>query len=171
VNENNDPVSAEDQPESSKKSRRNLYLIIVAIVIVVGLVLLLTLTSSNSSTTTTTKPTKNTTTTTSKITATPQQQAVIATLSVANAAINTPKSATAPITSVDIASAASPDRPTLVVRDNLGDITGNPRMVALEWKFGAAPITTCVNIPRTRSTKPITLKTVACPAGLGPVHG
>lgn len=122
--------------------------VIGAVIVVVAIVLAVTLSGSSG-------PGKHggttTTTTTPKRTHTTSQQAVIASLSVARAALYENPNAKATVNAHDITLAAAPDRGTLVVVKNLGSIASSPQMVAFQWDFGGAPILTCVNVPSTRS--------------------
>jgi hypothetical protein len=140
-----------------KKPR--VYWSIVGVVIVVVVILVLALSGSSGpgkkgSTTTTTAP---------KRTHTTSQQAVIASLSVARAALYENSNAKATVDAHDITLAAAPDRGTLIVVKNLGEISSSPQMVAFQWDFGGAPILTCVNVPSTRSG---TATEATCPSGV-----
>jgi hypothetical protein len=135
-------------------------LIGVAVVVIVVLVVALSGSSGpgkSSGTTTTTAPVRTHTT---------QQQAVIASLSVARAALYENTNAKAPVTAKDVVLAAAPDRGTLIVIKNLGEIASSPQMVAFQWNFGGAPILTCVNVPTDRSG---TATEATCPKGISTV--
>ena len=102
-------------------------------------------------------------TTVPTMTHTVSQQAVIASLSVARAALYntaTPKTA---VSAKDVTAAALPDKGTLIVLKNLGEIPGYSNVVAFQWNFGGAPILTCVQLPKTRAGA---VAKVDCPSGI-----
>jgi hypothetical protein len=144
---------------NSAIKKPSVYGSIIGVVIVIDIILAVTLSGSSGpgghGATTTTAPPKRTHTT--------QQQAVIASLSVARAALYENSNAKAKVSAHDITLAAAPDRGTLIVVKNLGDIASSPQMVAFQWNFGGAPILTCVNVPSTRSG---TATEATCPSGV-----
>jgi hypothetical protein len=148
-------------------ARRNLYIFIAAVAVLAGLLAILTSNSpSGTSPTPSTVPASPTTTTTIAVTATPQEEATIASLSVAREATYYPASPTAEVTAADITRAAAPDKGTLIVVDNIGALPNYPRLVVFKWKFGGIPVNACVTIPRTRDLTPPIFKATPCPTGL-----
>jgi hypothetical protein len=99
---------------------------------------------------------------TSIITHTTQQEAVLASISVARNAQNITKGS-GPVTQNSISAAAIPDKGTLIVLRNIGTIPGSSGTVAFQWDFGSAPILTCVKVPADRKKSP---SEVPCPRGI-----
>jgi hypothetical protein len=132
----------------------------IAVLVVIVIILVIVLGSSS-------PPKGHVTTTTASIptrTHTTAQQAVIASLSVARAALYHTKTATTTVTASDISWAALPDKGTLIVVKNLGDIPGAANTVAFQWDFGPTAVSlVCVTIPTNRSGTPAT---VTCPTGV-----
>lgn len=107
--------------------------------------------------------TSSTTSTQPVMTHTVSQQAVIASLSVARAALYNTPSKDAKVTAKDVSAAALPDKGTLIVLKNLGEIPGYSNYVAFQWDFGGAPLLVCVQLPQTRAGA---VAKVDCPSGI-----
>jgi hypothetical protein len=136
----------------------------IAIALAVGILVFVatSLSPTNHATTTTT-----TTASGHVRTATTDQAAATASLSVARAALYVAASPHAQVTASDITKAAKPDKGTLVVLRNLGTLPG--RVLAFEWKLDPKkPVVDCVAEPTTRLGTPTI---VVCPAGVGAPKG
>ena len=142
-----------------KPIQRNILATTIVVVVIVAILGLSLSSGSN-------KPVKTSTTTTTlkKKTGTTLSAAQTASISVARAAVELDRGS-ATTTAANVLAASRPDRPTLVIVKNIGEITGFPRVAALEWKLGGAPITICVIVPATKKDLPTNIGAllVRCP--------